>query len=126
MSSTPNTPIEELEQIFTNVFSNNTYVLTDLPEITELKSALMAWRERAVTEARQDENMACQKIVRSKWGTNDQIWDMEARLTTPTKEREESMTEEHHPQCKTNCNKRHHICKDTCKDPCPHQYEEEL
>lgn len=38
---------------------------------------LLADKER---EARIDENEACQRIIKSKWGTNDQLWDMQARL----------------------------------------------
>jgi hypothetical protein len=36
--------------------------------------------EQGCIEARDDENRACQRIIKSRWGTNDQLWDMEARI----------------------------------------------
>lgn len=45
--------------------------------VIELRKAIL----ELIDEARVDENIACQYIIRSKWGTNDQLWEMQARLT---------------------------------------------
>jgi len=34
----------------------------------------------AIDDARKSENIACQNVVRSKWGTNDQLWSMQERI----------------------------------------------
>lgn len=54
--------------------------------LDRLAHMITAALEAQDKESRADENYACQQIVRSKWGTNDQLWDMQAHLSTPEKE----------------------------------------
>lgn len=49
-------------------------------ELDLIMQLFAAHLQAAVQSAREDENLACQKIIKSKWGTNDQLWDMEERL----------------------------------------------
>lgn len=44
------------------------------------RAAVLGSVEQEVVVARADENNACQNIIKSKWGTNDQLWDMQDRI----------------------------------------------
>lgn len=57
--------------------------ISDVAWITDnLMHLITAETDKAVAEARIEENTACQNIIQSKWGTNDQLWDMQDRIKT--------------------------------------------
>jgi hypothetical protein len=51
--------------------------------VSELNQLIAA----RVEAARIEENEACQQIIRSKWGTNDQLWEMQYRIKEQLEQR---------------------------------------
>lgn len=67
----PNSEQERIE----NSFPINTFR-------AETKRQLVEFVLTELADARDDENNACQNIIKSKWGTNDQLWDMQDRMNS--------------------------------------------
>lgn len=49
--------------------------------VSSMYGLITSYTDKKVREARIDENTACQSIIQSKFGTNDQLWDMQERIT---------------------------------------------
>ena len=66
------------KQLVMSEYDGTSFIKQELEAVAQAEEDIM----KLIVEVRIDENIACQRIIFSTWGTNDQLWDMQDRINS--------------------------------------------
>ena len=66
------------KQLVMTEYDGTSFIKQELEAVAQAEEDIM----KLIVEVRIDEKIACQRIIFSTWGTNDQLWDMQDRINS--------------------------------------------